>query len=383
MEFYKVLTTVETMKNQPLYEIIYGDLWSDIKMGVYSNGDRVPSEKELSQKYNVSRITSKKALEKLSDQGIITRMPGKGSFVSFQNIIDMKRSVEEKEKEKEKKSTLIGVIMDGFGASFGFEILLGIESECKKHNFSMILKCSHGNKDQETDAINELLALGVAGIIIMCVHEENYNSTVLRLVVEDFPVVAIDRRLKGVPVSFVGTDNEKAARDLTKYLAQRGYKNICFVSHDALDTPTILERQTGFRSYCIEHGILLNDSIKDLKSTLPRSRNDENIKKDKESIRAFIQKNKNVDAFFAVEYEIARIIYRILSELKLESKYPIVCFDGVANILNESQFTHVNQRESEMGIACVNILAKKLNGDKNIDIVLIPYDIIEATTIET
>ncbi len=36
-------------------------LKKDIVSGVYKEGDRVPSEKELSQQYGVSRITTKKS----------------------------------------------------------------------------------------------------------------------------------------------------------------------------------------------------------------------------------------------------------------------------------------------------------------------------------
>lgn len=42
--------------------------------------------------------------------------------------------------------------------------------------------------------------------------------------VERFPIVTIDRQLKGIPLSFVGTNNEEAARELANYLLNEGYK---------------------------------------------------------------------------------------------------------------------------------------------------------------
>lgn len=48
------------MKQLPLYEQIYNDIIEGIENGTYKKGDRLPSEKELSEKYCVSRITSKK-----------------------------------------------------------------------------------------------------------------------------------------------------------------------------------------------------------------------------------------------------------------------------------------------------------------------------------
>ena len=66
----------------PLYEQIYREILKQIEDGTYRIGDRLPSEKELSDHYHVSRITSKKAVELLADAGLVVRMPGKGTFVS-------------------------------------------------------------------------------------------------------------------------------------------------------------------------------------------------------------------------------------------------------------------------------------------------------------
>ena len=64
-----------------MYETIYNDLLEGIRNGTYPAGSRLPSEKELAGQYGVSRITSKKALELLAERGMISRMPGRGSFV--------------------------------------------------------------------------------------------------------------------------------------------------------------------------------------------------------------------------------------------------------------------------------------------------------------
>ena len=68
-----------------MYKKIYDDLLEAIEKGIYPPGSKLPSEKELMEQYNVSRITSKKALEMLADRNIIVRMPGKGSFVLEEN----------------------------------------------------------------------------------------------------------------------------------------------------------------------------------------------------------------------------------------------------------------------------------------------------------
>lgn len=366
------------MKQLPLYEQIYNDIIEGIENGTYKKGDRLPSEKELSEKYCVSRITSKKALELLAEEGRIIRMAGKGSFVSGAELTEEVQAAEEEEKNP---NCLIGVIMDGFGPSFGCRLLGSLEMECKNQGFSMVLRCSYGNIEEETRAIDELLQIGVEGIIIMCVHDENYNSKVLQLVVERFPIVTIDRQLKGIPLSFVGTNNEEAARELANYLLNEGYKKICFAMPASRETSTIVERQNGLTMAFREHGMIADESlwITDLKATLPSSRSEENLERDMRRITKFMESHREVEAFFAVEYSIARIIYRCLYHMNLHKKCPVVCFDSSDNIIQESMFTHVRQDEDTIGHTSVRLLADALNGIKEPKTVLVPYQIIEAT----
>lgn len=72
----------ETMSSKPMYEKIFDEVKQLIINKSYGQGERVPSEKELAETYNVSRITSKKALEMLAAEHLIVRKPGRGSFVA-------------------------------------------------------------------------------------------------------------------------------------------------------------------------------------------------------------------------------------------------------------------------------------------------------------
>lgn len=56
-------------------------LREQILRGEYSSGDRIPTERELGETYGISRITTRHALRMLEEQGLIQRLPGKGTFV--------------------------------------------------------------------------------------------------------------------------------------------------------------------------------------------------------------------------------------------------------------------------------------------------------------
>ena len=74
----------------PLYGQIRNTLRAQILDGRYAPGARVPSESELGERFQASRITVRQALLELQKEGLIFTLHGKGSFVSrpkaFQNV---------------------------------------------------------------------------------------------------------------------------------------------------------------------------------------------------------------------------------------------------------------------------------------------------------
>ena len=65
-----------------LKEIMRGRVKSD----EWKPGDLIPSERELSEKYGISRMTARQALTDLVNEGLFYREQGKGTFVSQRKI---------------------------------------------------------------------------------------------------------------------------------------------------------------------------------------------------------------------------------------------------------------------------------------------------------
>ena len=75
-------------KNAPLYQQIYDEIKDAIEKGVYAPKERIPSELELAEQYDVSRITVRRAVEELCSDGLSSRAvaplsPRRTSIASF------------------------------------------------------------------------------------------------------------------------------------------------------------------------------------------------------------------------------------------------------------------------------------------------------------
>lgn len=92
----------------PRYVLIQNYIINKINQGHLVAGDKLPSENELSRLFNVSRVTSNKAIAELSIMGIVERVRGKGTFVKATNtrIQDMAHVLSESFKISSEISDL-------------------------------------------------------------------------------------------------------------------------------------------------------------------------------------------------------------------------------------------------------------------------------------
>lgn len=67
----------------PYYKQIKEFYKQDIQSGKLQVGDRVDSEMEIQQIYDVSRITARQAILELEQEGMVKRGRGKGTFVTY------------------------------------------------------------------------------------------------------------------------------------------------------------------------------------------------------------------------------------------------------------------------------------------------------------
>ena len=82
----KMINSNHLQTTVPLYIQIAESLLEQIVTGKLSPDERLPSERELSKKLNVSRVTLRAALRVLDNKGLLIRRPGDGTYIASPKI---------------------------------------------------------------------------------------------------------------------------------------------------------------------------------------------------------------------------------------------------------------------------------------------------------
>jgi DNA-binding LacI/PurR family transcriptional regulator len=359
------------MENQPVYKRIFNELREKIISGELEAGGRIPSEKELCAAYNVSRITSKRALELLAEQGFISRRPGKGSFV---NAVLPGRG-------EDAASRSIGFILPGFSDFFGTGLFYGIEEACSDLGYRLVLKRTRDDAGEEERAISAMS--GMAGILMLPIHGEFYNSEILKLILEKRAIVFVDRKMRGLAAPAISSDNLEGAEKGTKYLLNLGHRNIAFFSGPISHTSTVEDRYQGFiRAFAeLKAGYNGEFCCQKLSSTWNWPFHaPEKVAADVEIVRAHLEAYPEISAAFAAEYTLAAIVGAAVRALgrRIPDDFSLLSFDAPPQIAEPPQVTHIRQDDYAMGKLAVETLHRVISGEdpSSIRDVIIPTTLI-------
>ncbi len=350
-----------------LYQEICAQLAEEIRSGKRVPGDRVETERELAEKHNVSRITSKRALNLLEEEGLVVRRRGLGTFVINPAEKGGKPLIPRQSfMLKDNADKRLGLIMEDLGETYALSLFYEIDRQAAQAGFQLCLSVSYGDQKKERMALHQLLALNVQGIIIMPAHGRYYNSDLLRLVLDHFPVVIIDRPLNGIPAPCVYTDNLKASSSLTELLVQKGHQSIGFFTPATYEAISLEERHMGYVQVMKSHGLHeLEPLVLPLESRLgmfgegPRDDH-----KQQEAIRKWLERNPKVTAVIGTEYGIAewtRIAARALGK-DIPNDLAVCCFDEKYGFLGDYFYTHMRQNGPAIAQKAMELMLDMLEG---------------------
>ena len=117
-----------------LYLKLYNSIKDDIERGKYAPGAKLPPEAELRKAFSISAITVKKAFTMLAEEGLVRRVPGRGTFV--------KGGEPEKAEEPAvaRNPRLIGMILEHVATPYGLDMLYTIDRLLSARGFKLCVR---------------------------------------------------------------------------------------------------------------------------------------------------------------------------------------------------------------------------------------------------
>jgi len=334
---------------------IYDDLKNKINQGIYEEGSKIPKEEELKDRFGVSMITVKKALGMLKEEGLIQRIPGVGTYVKGRNPVHEKEEKDNKGPGVKK----IGLVLEHVSSSFGLDLLYKIDRNLEEKGYKTITRFSYYSRDKETEEINFLIESEIAGLIVMPCHGLYYNPDILKLILEGFPVVVIDKKLEGISVPSVRTDNKLAVKTLVKYLWEQGCRRLGFAASEIVGTSSLQERKNGFYEAAGEYSLetLPECELTFDKNIYEHTASEENIEKADGYLEEYKDK---MDGLICAEYSLLPAITEASRRTfaKVGEDIRICCVDGPAGL----GIPHMKQDEIDMADKIVRLLLAQISG---------------------
>lgn len=351
------------MKALPLYKQIIRDLLEKIQNGELRPGDRIPSEHDLSTDYMVSSITSKNALAELTDKGYIIRIKGKGSFVNtLENLMKIPEYCRTSYHRTAMCSKTIGLILPSMKTGIDQRFLDAIEMELSQTEYILALVITREDQEVESEAIRKLKDQGASGLIIFPTEHELYNENILRLNMEEFPFVLVDRYLRGIRTSCVCTDNYGSTLEAVSGLFDSGAGYPLFISPDSRNTVTE-DRLEGFRAALLQKEMFATPKNMCM---LPLSITDPLEKK--ERISRCLKENPEIDGLFCANMEMASYVDALLADAPDGTRYRVAAFDYP----NDGRISYIEQNIPEIAQTCVTNLIDQIHGRNEHTCMVVP-----------
>ncbi|CAM4419869.1 GntR family transcriptional regulator [Paenibacillus alkaliterrae] len=353
-----------TVKTNQLYLTIANEVISIIQSRKLQPHDPIPSEGELARMFGVSRMTSKLALERLAKQGLVYRLPRRGTFLSGRQDGMPYTGETLKEKEPEapvvvKLSSQVALILPHI-SDYTSKIITATETEVRKHGFDLVLIISK-DKDDEDRSLQKLVEGGIGGIILFPQGRKTCSDHVLRLKFQKIPIVIIDRIFREVQIDCVYHDHYLGSYQMVKYLIEKGHREIGYTTNSIDNITSREERYQGYIQALLDHAIPVKKQYIHFRSENfdPNRINESDPEQER-----FIHENPKMTAVMCGDdhLAIATLYTALQMGISVPDKLSIVGFSDIRlSALTPVPLTTVRQDTERLARSATDLLMKRIN----------------------
>ncbi|MHC5565160.1 GntR family transcriptional regulator [Pediococcus acidilactici] len=233
------------------YELVKQDLKEEILSGSYSINDKLPTESELMEKYDVSRYTIRRAVGDLENDHYIYRVQGGGMFVD-----DWQKYVNQKVENK-----AIGVITTHIAEYIFPYIITGIDRLISSRGYSILISNTQNDPARERKSVQKMMDSNLSGLIVEPTQSAlgNPNRDLYEKIKESkLPTVFINAHYPELDFPYAEMADTRAEKIITNKLISMGHQKILGVFK--VDDQQGVHRMNGFIKAYKEHQDLVYQS---------------------------------------------------------------------------------------------------------------------------
>ncbi|WEA02816.1 LacI family DNA-binding transcriptional regulator [Mucilaginibacter sp. SJ] len=255
-------------------------------------------------------------------------------------------------------SKVIGLIVESIGGPFFGEMAKVIEEEAEKDGYRIIYCSTNNNLQKGKDMIRMLSQQLVDGYIITPM--KGLEKDIQNLVDNEKPVVLIDGYFPGTSIPHVLVDNYASAYNAVDCFVRSGYKNIGMVTAD-LGLIQLNDRSLGYKA------ALKDNNLKESSKMVLKVPFDMDKNEGVEAVKAFIEKQKQMDAVFFTTNYLGTMGLQAIKDLKLSipDDLAVISFDdNEVFSLYPPGITTIQQPTYDIAKSAIDILMAQINTHK-------------------
>lgn len=343
----------------PLYRQIKEEILEQIENNLLLPGDRLPTEIEFMEKYQVSRITVSKALNELKAEGVLTRFPNKGTFVSRTAFSPQSRVPSSAGNDKDTPEVVraeVACILPSINDQFSISLVNGIVSVFPEDSYICHIFQSY-TPETENYLLQLCLDTNISGAILFPRDQPFFSDQLMLMQLKKYPLVLLDRYLPCLNTSYVISDNKAGGAMCLRHLHDLGHQRFCFVTATGQDTFSVRLRIAGLCEEADASG-LPESSIQIIEHLDKHKKHDHY----QETFRRLIKQDR-INAFITAECSTCSYLYELFSSMhiRVPEDVSLMSFDKpLVDSQTPSFFTHINQSEYLMGREAGTILREQI-----------------------
>ena len=345
-----------------LHVQLHNQLRRLIVSGRWQDGERIPTETQLSRHLDISRTTVRIALQRLEVEGLIQRTAGRGTFVAHQS-------------QNASASHTIGYITHSFHNEIHSVMLGSAQTELRSAGYQVIFS-NATTLAEEAAILQQLLEENIAGLMIWASAKPTAATVA---VLKEFqrrrrPIVFIDRVIDDIEADYVASDNFGGAYELVSHLISLGHEHIVQLMPNINGLRAIDDRHRGYAAAAQDHGLPVYAPWKldpperpefhetDIHSLV----GDESQQIIEQVVRLMNAVNTKPTAIACINDILAIITISALRKIGIAApeEVSVVGFDDISMASHISvPLTTVSQDAYELGRSASRLMLERLGGD--------------------